>query len=246
MDSSQSLPSSLESRKGYDHARLESRRRFLRFLIRTLGFTLLAKLNRVEGLENLPASGPAILMINHIAFIDPIVVLHVVPRNIVPLAKIEVYNYPVVGIFPRLWEVIPVRRQEVDRRAIQQALEVLRHGEIILVAPEGTRSPSLQRAKEGVAYLASRSGAPIIPTAVEGTVGFPALRGSKAWRGPGATVKFGRPIRIRPEYAQARLDTLRKMTDEIMYVLASMLPPERRGVYADLALATRDTIEIDL
>lgn len=244
MDRSQSISSPLEKRKGYDHARLEGRRRFLRFLIRTLGFTLLARLNKVEGLENVPASGPAILMINHIAFIDPIVVLHVVPRNIVPLAKIEVYDYPVVGIFPRIWGVIPVRRQEVDRRAIQQALEVLRHGEIILVAPEGTRGPSLQRGKEGVAYLASRSGAPIIPTAVEGTPGFPALRGSRPWRGPGATVKFGPPIRFRPEYQHARLEDLRKMTDEVMYVLASMLPPERRGVYADLSQATRDTIEI--
>jgi 1-acyl-sn-glycerol-3-phosphate acyltransferase len=49
-------------------------------------------------------------MINHIAFVDPIVVLHIVPRNIVPMAKIEVYDYPLVGIFPRLWNVIPVRR----------------------------------------------------------------------------------------------------------------------------------------
>ncbi|MGW8251457.1 MAG: lysophospholipid acyltransferase family protein, partial [Anaerolineales bacterium] len=105
------------SNKSYDHQRYANRRRVLRFLLRTLGFTLLAKLNRVEGLENVPDESPALLMINHIAFIDPIVVLHVVPRNIVPLAKIEVYNYPLVGIFPKLWGVIPVRRDEVDRRA---------------------------------------------------------------------------------------------------------------------------------
>jgi 1-acyl-sn-glycerol-3-phosphate acyltransferase len=86
--------------KSYNHARLERRRRFLRFLLKWIGFTTLAKLDHVEGIENVPRDGPAILMINHIAFIDPIVVLHVLPRNIIPLAKIEVYEYPGVGHLP--------------------------------------------------------------------------------------------------------------------------------------------------
>jgi 1-acyl-sn-glycerol-3-phosphate acyltransferase len=227
----------------YEHARWELRRRFLRFLIRSIGFTLLAKLDRVEGLENVPARGPAILLINHIAFIDPLVVLHVLPRNIVPLAKIEVYDYPVVGIFPRLWGVIPIRRDEFDRRAVQQVLEVIRAGEIVLVAPEGTRSPQLTQGKEGIAYLASRSGAPVIPVAVDGTPGFPALRFSPRWRGPGATVRFGKPFRFLPDAQQTRRAGLRRMTDEAMYILASMLPEHRRGVYADLSSATQDTIE---
>jgi 1-acyl-sn-glycerol-3-phosphate acyltransferase len=229
--------------RGYNHARYEFRRRFLRFLIKYIGFTLLAKLDRVEGLENVPSSGPAILMINHIAFIDPIVVLHVVPRNIVPLAKMEVYTYPVVGIFPRLWDVIPVRREEVDRRAVQQVLAVLGAGEIVLVAPEGTRSPQLQTGKEGVAYLASRSGAPVVPVAVDGTPGFPALRFTAAWKNPGAYVRFGRPFHYRSEFKRASHEQLRQMTDEAMFILAGLLPAHRRGVYSDLSRATQDTIE---
>jgi 1-acyl-sn-glycerol-3-phosphate acyltransferase len=227
----------------YSHARWNRQRRFLRFLIRYIGFTTLAKLHRVEGLDNLPENGPAILMINHIAFIDPIVVLHIVPRNIVPLAKTEVYSYPVVGIFPKLWGVIPVRREEFDRRAVQQVLEVLGAGEIVLVAPEGTRSPSLTQGKEGVAFLGYRSGAPIIPVAIDGTVGFPALRFTKAWREPGAVVKFGQPFRFRARMSRPGRDELRQMTDEAMYLLAGMLPPHRRGVYADLSKATLETIE---
>lgn len=227
----------------YNHADWEKRRRFCRFLLRTIGFTLLAKIHRVEGLENFPSQGPAILMINHIAFIDPIVVLHVVPRNIVPLAKIEVYDYPVVGIFPRLWGVIPVRREEVDRRAVQQVMDVLRAGEVVLVAPEGTRNPSLTRGKEGVAYLGVRSGAPIIPVAIDGTIGFPALRFTKAWKQPGAVVKFGNPFRFRSAQKHPDRQELRKMTDEAMYILAEMLPPHRRGVYSDVSNATQDTIE---
>jgi 1-acyl-sn-glycerol-3-phosphate acyltransferase len=229
--------------KGYNHAHYEFRRSILRFLMRTIGFELLAKLDHVEGLENIPASGPGILMINHIAFIDPIVVLHIVPRNIVPLAKVEVYNYPFIGIIPKLWGVIPVRREEFDRHAIQRVFEVLRAGELVLVAPEGTRNAFLQRAKEGIAYLASRANAPIIPVAIEGTPGFPALRFTRTWRGPGATVRFGRPFHFRAEYRRAGHADLRKMTDEAMYVLAAMLPPERRGAYADLSEASEDTIE---
>lgn len=227
----------------YNHARYAARRRVLRFLLKWVGFTLLGKIDYVEGLENVPAAGPAILMINHIAFIDPFVVLNVLPRDIVPLAKIEVYNYPVVGIFPRLWGVIPVRREEVDRRAIQQSLEVLKAGEIVLVAPEGTRGPALKEGKEGAAYLSSRSGAPIVPVAIDGTVGFPALRFTATWKQPGAQVRFGRPFQFRPEFHHASREQLSKMSHEAMYVLAAMLPPDRRGFYADLSKATRETLQ---
>jgi 1-acyl-sn-glycerol-3-phosphate acyltransferase len=227
----------------YDHYRLEKRRRILRFLLKWLGFSLLAKLDHVEGLENVPSQGPAILMINHIAFIDPIVVMNVTPRNIIPLAKIEVYNYPIIGILPRLWEVIPVRREEVDRHAIQQTLSVLRAGEIVLVAPEGTRGPQLKCGKEGIAYLGSRSGAPIVPVAIEGTEGFPALRFTAPWKSPGALIRFGPPFRFSHELRRSDREILRKMTDEAMYVLAAMLPPKRRGVYSDLTQATQDTIQ---
>jgi len=239
-----SIEKSRRSPRIYEHARYDRTRRVLRFLLRYVGFTLLAKVNQVEGQENIPESGPGILLINHIAFIDPIVVLHVLKRDIVPMAKIEVYDYPVIGIFPHLWGVIPVRREEVDRRAIQQSLEVLDAGELVLVAPEGTRGPELKQGKEGIAYIASRSSAPIIPVAIDGTIGFPALRFTKAWRGPGASVRFGHPFRFRPEYQHAGRDQLRLMTDEAMYVVSAMLPPHRRGYYSDLSCASQETIEL--
>jgi 1-acyl-sn-glycerol-3-phosphate acyltransferase len=229
--------------QGYDHARWELKRNILRFLIRTIGFTLLVKLEDCLGLENVPQEGAAILMINHIAFVDPIVVLHLVPRNIVPMAKVEVYDYPVIGIFPRIWGVIPVRREETDRRAIRMALEVLDAGEIILVAPEATRSPKLQQGKEGVAYLANRSGAPVVPVAIEGTVGYPSFPLSKRWREAGARVRFGRPFRYKREIKRPDREMLHKMTEEAMYALARLLPDAQRGVYADLSQATEDTFD---
>jgi 1-acyl-sn-glycerol-3-phosphate acyltransferase len=225
----------------YLHARHEGRRRVLRWMIDHIAFRFLVKVDRVEGLENLPAKGAAILMINHIAFVDPIVVMGCLPRNIVPMAKIEAYRYPLLGVFPRLWDAIPVRRGEGDRAALRKGLEVLAAGEVVLVAPEGTRSPALGRGREGVAFLAGRSGALVIPTIVDGTEGFPSVSPGR-WRGPGAVVRLARPFRYRRADRPDRA-TLRLMTDEAMYVLASNLAPQRRGAYSDLTKASQTTIE---
>lgn len=216
----------------YNHRDWYWRRRFLKLLLRKIAFPWLAKIDRVIGLENIPESGPGILLINHIAFIDPFVVLHLAPRDIVPLAKKEVYEYPLIGVFPRIWGVIPVRREEFDRDVIKKAINVLRAGEIILVAPEGTRNHELQQGKDGAAYLASRTGAPIIPVAIEGTEGFPTFPTAKRWWQGGAVVTFGKPFYFHEELKRARGDQLSMMTDEAMQVLASMLPKDRRGYYA--------------
>jgi 1-acyl-sn-glycerol-3-phosphate acyltransferase len=228
--------------RAYNHARHEPMRRVLRWLINNIGWRFLAKIERVAGVENLPATGPAILMINHIAFVDPIVVLGNLPRNVVPLAKIEVYALPLIGIFPWLWGVIPVRRGDVDRRTLEQALAVLRAGEIVLAAPEGHRGPALQEGKEGIAYLAYKSGAPIVPVAVEGTeevIKFGLKRSSD----PGAIVRLGQPFRFKPLASRPSRAALRQMTDEAMYRLAAILPEKRRGVYADLSKTTSEYIE---
>ena len=226
----------------YDHQALEKIRWKIRWIIKHIGFRLLAKYEGVEGLENFPAEGPVIVMINHIALIDPAVVLGSLPRNVVPMAKIEVYRYPVVGYFAKLWQVIPVRRQEFDRQAIRRALEVLKAGECLLVAPEGTRSPALQKGKEGIAYLGLKSGAPIIPVAVTGSKGFPTFNPFR-WLRTGAFVKLGPAFRFRTGDRQLEHEALRLMTDEAMYVLAELLPEDHRGVYSDLSKATTQTIE---
>ena len=227
----------------YNHQRLEGRRKVLRWLIHQVGYRLLAKFGRAENLNYLPPDGSAIVIFNHIAFIDPIVVLSVLPRNAIPLARHDVGGIPGWGIFPRLWNVIPVRRNEVDREALSMALAVLEAGEVLLVAPEGTRHSSLQRAKAGLAYLALKSGAPIVPVAIEGTKGYPKLIVGKKDL-TAVTIRLGRPFRYKQLEGQRKRDRLRTMTDEAMYVLAGMLPEERRGVYSDLSRATTDTIEM--
>jgi 1-acyl-sn-glycerol-3-phosphate acyltransferase len=234
---------SLDHNSYYNHKDWENKRNILRFLIRYIGVPLLAKLDKVDGLENVPGEGPGILLINHISFLDSLIVLHSMPRNIVPLAKKEVYDYPVVGIFPKLWGVVPINRDQLDRKALGQITAILKAGEIILVAPEGTRHNELHEGRVGVAYLASRTGAPVIPVAITGSKGFPALRTSKRWKEPGVHIRIGRLFRYHTDLRRARKDKLRLMTDEAMYILASLLPENLRGVYSELTKATQETIE---
>src|SRR3990172_13017061 len=94
-------------RRPYRHADYAAVRRVMRFLLRAVAWRILVRIESVVGLENIPPTGAAIIALNHIALVDPIVVLGLVPRVIVPLAKLELYSYPVVGILPPLYGVIP-------------------------------------------------------------------------------------------------------------------------------------------
>lgn len=232
------------SQRVYDHAAHEPMRRVLRWLITNIGLRWLAKVDQLIGLENVPPTGPAIIMINHIAFVDPIVVLGNLPRNLVPLAKAESSQIPIWGIFPGLWGAIPVHRGEADREALMRALAVLAAGEMVLVAPEGTRHTAIQDVKGGIAYLAYKSGAPVVPVAIEGTQGFPTLN-PKRWAQPGAVITFGQPFRFKQVSGRLPREALKQMTDEAMYQLAAMLPAERRGIYGDLSKATSEYLILE-
>lgn len=211
-------------------------RRLLNPVLRVL-FKILLKIE-IVGLENVPPQGTLIFMINHMSFLDPVLLVGLMPRQVTPFAKIETLSYPALGFLIRLYGVVPVRRGEVDRRALQQAIETLATGEALLVAPEGTRSHDgrLQPARDGIAYIALRTGATIIPVAITGQEMFPGslmrLRRTKI------RIRIGKPFRFVP--GKVSRDELRAMTREAMYQLASLLPPERRGVYSDLDSATEE------
>jgi 1-acyl-sn-glycerol-3-phosphate acyltransferase len=100
----------------------------------------------------------------------------------------------------------------------------------------------MRQGKEGLAFLAVRTGAPIIPVAVDGTIGYPSLD-PRRWRQGGAKVKVGLPFRYRPGTGRMTRERLRQMTDEAMFRVAELLPPSRRGVYANVADLRYETIE---
>lgn len=222
----------------YRQARLDARRGFLRdVLLRQIGFRLLVKV-QIEGAQHIPASGPAIIMMNHIAAIDPFVVIGAVTtRFVVPMSKEENYRNPIVALMAHAWGAYPVRRGEVDRRALDSTVELLRQGRLVLIAPEGTRQPALTEAKNGLTFVALHADAVIVPTAVDGTDRFPATL--RRLRRTPVQVRFGRPFCFRP-LGQGRVPRaqMTAMTREAMLQLAALLPPHRRGEYRDFSPTT--------
>ncbi len=227
----------------YNPAEWRLKRRLLRIFVSPLVSPLLGRIEKVEGLENIPPSGRLLGIYNHIAFIDPLAILATSPRDFVPMMKAEALDYPLIGHIPRWWGTIPIWRGKVDMTAMRQSLAVLEADEALLIAPEGTRNQAMQRGKLGTAYLAARTQAPVLPIAVEGSANFPTYPLSPRWRQGGIVLRFGKPFRFTITERNPSRQLLQKMTDEAMYVLASLLPPHRRGYYADTDKATQDTIE---
>ncbi|HRE46605.1 MAG TPA: lysophospholipid acyltransferase family protein [Aggregatilineales bacterium] len=209
-------------------------------LLRSLAFHLLAKVE-VRGFDHIPLSGGTIVLFNHIDAIDPVVILGVVrPRFAVPMSKVENFSLPIFGTLMKRWGAYPVHRDRTDKQAVQNTISLTEQGHLVLIAPEGTRSPALIRGKDGAAFAAVRTGATIVPAAIDGT---PALLSNlKRLRRTPITITFGRAFRFNAQGDVPR-QALTVMTDEAMYRLAALLPPERRGVYSDLDKATTKTLE---
>lgn len=216
-------------------------RRIVKPIIRFLVWLLLRM--KVRGLEQIPSEGPAILAISHTNFLDPVLVMALCPRPLEAISKLENLRLFFFGPLIRMYGVIPIRRGEVDRKTLNAAIEVLKRGELLLIAPEGTRSGvgRLQKGRGGLAYIAARTGAPIVPVGIIGVEGFwPNL--VRLRRTP-VQIALGQPFRFVARDRPLDRQTLAQMTAEAMYQLAATLPPERRGRYANLEIATEEWLE---
>ena len=206
-------------------------RRFACFALRV--FLRLFTRLETKGLENVPEGGPLLVAFNHLAHLDAILVLPFLPQPVEGIALEDLYHVPVTGQLLRLYGTIPVHRDQFDRDVIRRALQVLAEGRILALAPEARMSltGALEQARQGAAYLALRSGAPVLPVAVTGTETVPA--DLKRLRRPRLTVTFGEVIITPPRASkpQARRQQVADFTDEIMYRIAALLPLEYRGVY---------------
>jgi 1-acyl-sn-glycerol-3-phosphate acyltransferase len=182
------------------------------------------------GLENLPIRGPALLVFNHLGDADAPVILAALRSPAEAIGKIELYNDGWVGMVGRAYGVIWVHRGSPDRKAIRAALEGLNEGRIIAMAPEARESLTgvLEEGTEGAAFLAVRSGAPIVPIALTGTENKFIFERKWFQRAP-ITVTVGKPFRIREQAKQA--DMIREGTRQIMEEIARLLPKEYRGKY---------------
>ena len=177
----------------------------------------------VEGAEHVPTEGPVLLAGNHSGILDGPLVFFVSPRPASLLTKSEVF----VGIWARAcgWlGLIPVHRGQPDRAALQAGLAHLAAGGVLGVFPEGTRgSGGFDEIADGLAYLALRSGAPIVPIAVTGTLdALPRGRTVPKLRAP-VRVVFGPPVTVDPTGDPRARRTVRDAAEQLRLALLAHL-----------------------
>ena len=190
-------------------------------------------------LAKVPEQGPLILVANHINFLEvPLVLTHLKPRPVTGFAKAETWDNPAMAWLFNHWKAIPLRRGHADVEAIRRGLQVLAAGGILAVAPEGTRSGDgrLQRGHPGVVTLALRSGAPLLPMAYFG--GESLTQNLCRMRRTDFRIRIGSPFTVVPGDRRVDRVVRQRITDEIMYQVAALLPSTHRGYYADLSSAT--------
>ena len=197
---------------------------------------------RIEGLENVPEEGAAIVAGNHLSFSDHFLMPAMLGRRITFLAKQEYFTGPglkgaLIAAFFRSAGQIPVDRTggKAAQSAVREALKVLRRGELMGVYPEGTRSHDgrLYKGRTGVAVMALTAGVPVVPCAMVGTFEIQPP-GRVMPRIRRVTIRFGEPLDFsRFEGMEGDRYVLRSVVDEIMYKIMELSDQEYVDRYAN-------------
>lgn len=212
------------------------RRRTIRAILKA-GIALILSLIvevKVEGRENLPKDGPALIVANHFSFLDPVAMILVIPHPLEFFGGLRTPNAPGwTNVFRQAWGVLTVRRGTSSRDALVAGQQVLDQKGFVCIFPEGgSWAHVIRPPRPGAALVAARSNAPIIPVGFDGwTEVFPLKLGRRAR----VTVRIGQPfgpynVDIRDRSSRGRLDDI---GHEMMMKIAELLPPERRGYCSD-------------
>lgn len=188
---------------------------------------------RAEGMENFPAHGPALIVINHLGDSDVPVLLSALPYTADALAKIELYDLPVLGRLMDWYGVIWLHRGRPDKRALRAALDGLAEGRVIAIAPEGRYSltGALEEGSGGAAFMAYKSGAPIVPISLAGTENENVYGHIKRFRRAPVQLKVGNMFRLEDQ-AEGRREAMEDGTRRIMQAIADLLPEKYHGAYS--------------
>ena len=207
-------------------------------VIRMIARTILHLIARVDvtGYENIPETGGAIVAANHLGRLDAMLAVILSERKDFILLIADKYENSLVwGWLGRKLDAIWINRSDVDFRALRDVFKRLKQGEILGIAPEGTRSKSeaLAQGKLGTAYLAAKTGVPVIPVAVWGTEDRVVSARLKRLKRLDITIRIGEPFFV-PALDRGNRDaSLTAGTELIMCHIARLLPPQYHGYYAD-------------
>lgn len=214
---------------------LTGRRRRVRWILSDLAkfLTWLFLRKQVFGLDLIPRTGPLIVVTNHLGDADAALVLAISPTLMEVLAKAELYDYPCLGKVMDAYGVIWLHRGQPDRRALRAAMDALKEGRILAIAPEGRESLSggLEEGLDGAAYLAIKMDVPLLPIAITGTENQRVYGNMTRLRKTDVSLTVGSPFKLGK--GEASRAAIRLGTHRIMQTLADYLPYEYRGQYAN-------------
>lgn len=199
-----------------------------------LVFRLLSRV-KIVGRENIPTSGGYIIAFNHVSLFDPPLVISFWPTVPEAIGAVEIWSKPGQSTLAKLYGGIAVHRGQYDRESLAKATAALKAGRPLVIAPEGGRShqPGMRRAQPGVAFLVEMCPVPVLPVGIIGTTEDffqRALHGKR----PQLTIHIGSPIMLPPitVKGEERRKARQENVDRLMFEVASLLPEEYRGVYA--------------
>jgi 1-acyl-sn-glycerol-3-phosphate acyltransferase len=181
---------------------------------------------RVSGQNHIPRTGGVLIAANHASYLDIPILGCALPRQASFIGRLDLFS-GIVGTILRYLGWIPIRRERVDRKAFDEAVRRLKAGHVVVIYPEGSRSPNgrLQPGKPGIGMIAAATGCPVVPALLEGP--YEALPPGASWiRVRPIKVIFGQPIDfsavLEPENEDTKKVIYQQMSEEIMDRIAAL------------------------
>ena len=189
---------------------------------------------KAEGRENVPLTGPLILVANHVHVLDPILLAFSLPRWITFVAKEELFRSPFLRFWLRWAGSVSIRREgrvREKQKILKSARDALERGLILGMFPEGGRSHDgkLRKGKPGSAVIASKANVPLLPVGIVGTDKISGI--TWLWKRPGIAINISKPFKLPPTSGRMSKSQMQLLTTQLMREIAALLPPEYQGVY---------------
>ena len=189
----------------------------------------------VQGKENVPEHGPVVVVANHLSYADQYLLITAIKREMIFMAKEDLFRNRVMRFLIEAFGAIPVRRGAMNWGALKQVHQVLDDGLAMFMFPEGSRSKNaqLQSAFSGSALIALHNHAPVLPVGISG---MEVAEKGFLWvmfHRPRVAVNIGRPFYLSTPQGKSDKKQLKDLSDDIMEHIAELLPPEYRGYYAN-------------